>query len=187
MSAKLAQQSQAQQQAQQQVSGTLDELKQASSSASTKLTEISGDVTSVKGDVASAQTELQQHGVELKRVTGDMGVMSGLIATNGTQLSALRALGERNYVEFDLKKTGGMQKVGVIQLALAKADPKRNRFTIDVMTDDKKVQKRDRTINEPVQMYVSGAKQPCEIVVNQVKKDEVVGYIAMPKVGAGRP
>jgi Tfp pilus assembly protein PilV len=184
LSAKLAEQ----QQTQQQVSGEVDQLKQASSDANSKLSEISSDVNSVKGDVsgvkndvASTQSDVQQHGTDLKRVTGDMGVMSGLIATNGQELKELRQLGERDYIEFDLKRGGGPQKVGKIQLALDKVDPKRNRFTIDVLADDKRVQKRDRTINEPVQLYVSGSRQPCEIVVNEVKKDEVVGYFAVPK------
>ena len=65
-------------------------------------------------------------------------------------------------------------------------DPKRNRFTIDVLADDKRVEKRDRTVNEPVQLYVSGYKQPVEIVVNQVNKDEIVGYVAVPKMATAR-
>jgi len=185
LSAKLANE----QRAQQQVAGDLDQLKQASSDANSKLAEISddvssvkGDVSSVKGDVASTQTQVDQHGSDLKRVTGDMGVMSGLIATNANELTELRALGERDYIEFDLKRGGGMQKVGKLQLALDKADPKRSRFTFDVLADDKRVQKRDRTINEPIQLYLSGSRQPCEIVVNEVKKDEVTGYLAVPKV-----
>jgi len=95
-------------------------------------------------------------------------------------------LGERDYLEFDLKRKAGMQKVGAIQLALAKADPKRNRFTLDVLADDKTAEKKDRTINEPVQLYVAGSYQPYEIVVNDVKKDEVVGYLAVPRVKIAR-
>jgi chromosome segregation ATPase len=190
LSAKLA----AQGQAQQQVAGEVENLKAANSDASSKLEAISGDVSSVKGDVssvrsdvASTQADVEKTGSELKRMTGDMGVMSGLIATNGDQLNALKELGERNYQEFDIKRNSGPQKIGTIQLALAKADPKRNRFTMDVLADDKTVQKKDRTINEPVQFYLAGNRQPVEIVVNEVKKDEVVGYVAMPKVKATRP
>jgi hypothetical protein len=186
LAAKLAETRDAQQQAQQQVSGQLDELKQANSTAASKLDQISGDVGGVKSDVASTKSEVEGHGSDLKRMNGDMGVMSGLIATNGKELAALRELGERNYIEFDLKKKSEPQKVGGIQLAVVKADPKRNRFTLNVIADDKRVEKRDRTINEPVQLYVSGNRQPLEIVVNDVKKDEVVGYLAVPKVGAKR-
>lgn len=187
LAARLAQQ----QQTQQQVAGEVDQLKQASSDANSKLSKITADVSNVKGDVggvrgdvADTQSQTEQNGMELKRVTGDLGVMGGVIATNAQELKTLRQMGEREYIEFDLKKGGSPQRVGKIQLALNRADPKRNRFTLDVLADDKHVEKRDRTINEPVQLYLSGYRQPCEIVVNEVKKDEVVGYFSVPKAAA---
>jgi chromosome segregation ATPase len=186
LSAALAKQQQDAEQQQQQISGQLTDLQQANTTAAAKLGEISDNVSGVKTDVASTQSELEKTGTDLKHVMGDMGVMSGLIATNSTQLNALKELGDRDYVEFDLKRTGGQQKVGNMQLSLAKADPKHNRFTIQVLADDKTVEKRDRTINEPVQLYLSGSRQPEEIVVNEVKKDEVVGYVSIPKVKVAR-
>jgi len=113
-------------------------------------------------------------------------VMSGLIATNSKDLQALRDLGDRNYYEFTLSKGQLTKKVGDITLTLKKADPKRNRYTMEVLADDKRLEKRDKTINEPVQLYVSGDRQPYEIVVNQMSKDEVTGYLATPKVKTAR-
>jgi hypothetical protein len=57
---------------------------------------------------------------------------------------------------------------------------------MEVLADDKRVEKRDKTINEPVQVYVAGNRQPYEIVINQVKKDAVVGYLSTPKVTLAR-
>jgi hypothetical protein len=187
LAAKIAAQNQAEEAAGLQITGQLDELKEANTAASSKLDSINGDVTTVKGDVASTQSDVQANNTELKRVNGDMGVMSGLIATNGKELAALRELGERTYVEFHLKRSAGMQKIADLQLALAKVDPKRNRFTLDVLADDKRIEKRDKTVNEPVQLYMAGYHQPVEIVVNEVNKDEVTGYVAVPKVKATRP
>jgi chromosome segregation ATPase len=186
--------------AQQQVAGELVELKDASTTAKSKLDEVSADVTGVKTDVtgvktdvtgvktdvASTQSQVEQDGAQLKKVMGDMGVMSGLIATNGKDLQALRELGERNYFEFDLSKGQLTQRVGDVTISLKKADPKRNRYTVDILADDKHVEKKDRTINEPVQLYVSENRQPYEVVVNQIKKDEVIGYLATPKVKMAR-
>jgi hypothetical protein len=182
----LAKEREAQQQTQEQVAGELDRLKQAHSSASSKLDELDADVNGVKGDVAATRSELQATVSDLRRVTGDMGVVSDRIATNGKELAELRELGEREYVEFDLKRNAGMQKVGGVQLAVAKTDPKHNRFSLGLLADDKRTDKRDRTINEPVQFYVAGGHQPYEIVVNQVKKDELIGYLAVPKVRVAR-
>lgn len=175
------------------LTGELTQLRDDTSTANSKISDVSNDVSSVKGDVttvkqdvATTRTDLDQTSSELKRAMGDMGVMSGLIATNQKDLTALRELGERNYYEFDLKKGAATQKVGEVTIALKKSDPKRNRYTVEVLADDKRVEKRDRTINEPVQLYVSDSKQPYEIVVNKIGKDEIVGYLATPKVKMAR-
>jgi hypothetical protein len=168
----------------------IGQLKDATTSATAKLNDdVSGvktDVGSVRTDLTATRTDLDKTGAELKRAVGDMGVMSGLIATNAKDLQSLRELGDRNYFEFDLEKGAMTKKVGNVTLTLKRADPKRNRYTITVLADDKLVEKRDKTINEPVQLYSSNSKQPYEIVVNQVKKDGVVGYLATPKVSVAR-
>jgi len=178
---------------QKQVSGELTELKDATTTANNKIgevsTDVSGvktDVSGVKQDVATTQSELEKTNGELKRAVGDMGVMSGLIATNAKDLQALRELGDRNYMEFDLKKPEMTKKLGDVTIVLKKSDPKRNRYTVEVLADDKRVEKRDKTINEPVQLYVSDSRQPYEIVVNQIRKDEIVGYLSTPKVKMAR-
>ena len=175
---------------QQQVATELSQIKDTTNS---KFTEVSTDVDGVKANVetvkstvATAQSDIERTSADLKRAMGDMGVMSGLIATNSKDLDALRALGERNYFEFDITKQQAAKKVGDITLALKKADAKRSRFTLDVLADDRHVEKKDKTINEPVQLYVSGNMQPYEIVVNQVTKDHVTGYLSTPKVKLAR-
>jgi uncharacterized phage infection (PIP) family protein YhgE len=178
---------------QKQVAGEVSELKDATNSANSKITEVSSDVsdvktdvTGVKSNVATTQAELEKTGTDLKRVMGDMGVMSGLIATNSTDLKALRELGDRNYFEFKLAKGELTKKVDTVTLTLKKADPKHNRYTMEILADDKRLEKRDKTINEPVQLYIAGDRQPYEIVINQVGKDEVSGYLATPKVKTAR-
>jgi chromosome segregation ATPase len=175
------------------MTGELTELKDATNTANTKISDVSTDVTAVKGDVSSVKqdvattrTDLDQTSSDLKRTMGDMGVMSGLIATNQKDLAALRQLGERDYFEFDLKKAALTQKIGDLTISLKKSDPKRNRYTVEVLADDKRVEKRDKTINEPVQLYVADARQPYEIVVNKIGKDEIVGYLSTPKVKMAR-
>jgi hypothetical protein len=175
-----------QQEQQQQVASELNEVKESATTANSKLADVSNDVAATKTDVASTKTTLDNTVADLKRVRGDMGVLSDRIATNGTELAALRALGERNYVEFNLTKSKTPQKVGGVELLVKKTDPKRSRFTIEIQADDRTVEKRDRTLNEPVQFYVAKARQPYEIVVNEITKDHLVGYLATPKVEMAR-
>jgi chromosome segregation ATPase len=173
-----------------QLSAELDQVKQSTNEKATelggKLDGISTEVGAVKSDVASAKSNIDETRGDLQRARGDMGLMSGLIATNEKQIQYLRDLGDRNIYEFTIARTAGMQKVGDIQVMLKKADTKRNRYTLDVRADDKLVEKRDKTANEPVQFYTSRARQPYELVVNQVQKDKVTGYLATPKVTISR-
>jgi chromosome segregation ATPase len=167
----------------------LNDIKATTEDAAAKLTDITSQVGNVKtevGDVktqmVSARTDLDRTIAELKRTTGDLGVMSGLIATNSKEIGALKELGDRNITEFSLTKSQKSQRVGDIVVTLKKADTKRNRYTVDLVVDDKKIEKKEKTINEPVQFYVvSKARQPYEMVVNEVQKDRIVGYLAAPK------
>ena len=172
---------QEQQQQQQKVSTEISAVKDAATTANTKLNDVSGEVNTVKTQVASAKTDLDRTISDLKKVTGDLGVTSGYVATNGKELAALRRLGERNYTEFRISKSKGPQRVGDVSIHLKKTDPKRNKYTLEVLADDKKTEKKDRTVNEPVQFYVAKARQPYELVVNEVRKDQIVGYLSAPK------
>jgi len=71
-------------------------------------------------------------------------------------------------------------------VSVKKTDPKRNKYTVEILADDKRVEKKDRNTNEPVQFYTGKSRQPYELVVNEVKKDEVVGYLSTPKIQVAR-
>jgi len=168
------------------VSGDVSKVREDANSTKTRVCEVSTDLAVVKTDAAATRSELEKTIADLKSTRGDLGVQSGLIATNGKELAALRSLGERQYTEFRLSKEKSPTKVGDVQMRLKSADMKKNRYTIELIADDKLVEKKDKTINEPVQFMLSRATQPFEIVVNEVKKDMISGYIAAPKVQQAR-
>jgi len=162
-----------------QMTRQLSEIQEA---AAARMDNITTDVSNVRTEVQSAKSDLDQTIKELRSVRGDLGVQSGLIATNSRELAALKELGARNYYEFDLAKKNNRVRVGDVLVKLSKADPKRNKYSIELIADDKRVEKKDKTINEPVQFYVSGSRVPYELVVNEVQKDRIVGYLSTPKI-----
>jgi chromosome segregation ATPase len=171
---------QAKQQAQ--VQSEITDVQQQASTANTKIGEVSGDVTAVKTDLGSTKAELEKTVANLTKVQGDLGVTSGYVATNGKELDALKRLGERNYFQFTLvRKDKQPKRVGDVSLKLKSVDKKHNKYTLEVLADDKTVEKKDKGINEPLQFYVAKAKQPYELVVNEVGKDQITGYLATPK------
>ena len=179
-----------QEQAQQakQTQAAIGEVKEQASNANTRIEAVSGDVSTVKTEVASTKSELDKTISDLKKVTGDLGVTSGYVATNAKELAALKRLGERNIFDIKLGKTKQPQRVGDISLLLKKTDPKHNKYTVDVLADDKLTEKKDKTVNEPVQFRTAkGGMIPYEIIIMEVKKDQIVGYLATPKETVQRP
>ena len=148
----------------------------------------SEDLNKTNTDVAGVKTDLEDTKGKLERAQGDMGVMSGLIARNHDDVEELKRKGDRNYYEFTIQKSKSPQHVGPVQITLNKADQKRSKYTMTVLADDKTIEKKDKTAGEPVQFYVKGTARyaPYEIVVFDVNKNQITGYLATPK-SAGAP
>lgn len=169
------------------LAGVKNAAADSASQISSKIDGVGASVDSVKTDLASTKAVADKTATDLQRATGDMGLMSGLIATNGKEIQELRALGDRNIYEFTITKKSGLQRVGDVQIRLTKTDDKHGRFTIAVMSNDKLVEKKDKTIDEPVQFYAAnGGRTPDEVVVNEVGKDTIKGYLATPKIATAR-
>jgi hypothetical protein len=130
------------------------------------------DVNGVKSDLAATQGNL----------TSARGELGSMIAHNHDELEQLRALGERNYFEFKIDAKGSRQKVGDVQVELRGTNVKKNMFTVRLYADDKQFEKKNRAMDEPIYFYTSGYKAPLELVINQVSKNEVAGYLSVPKV-----
>ncbi|MGO9209874.1 MAG: hypothetical protein ACLPXM_19745 [Terriglobales bacterium] len=142
---------------------------------------VKGEVAGVKGDVGNVKTDLETTKVTLERVKGDLGQQSGLIAHTRDDLEYLKHKGDRNYYEFTLSKSKGSTPVSTVSLQLKKTDPKRGKFTLNVIADDRTIEKKDRTVYEPLQFYTGRDRMLYELVVFTVAKDKVTGYISTPK------
>ena len=156
------------------------------SAVSSDLTNVKTDVGGVRTDLGKTQTDLQQAVSQLQSMKGDLSDHSSLIARNHDELEVLKHKGDRTYYEFTLDK-GNRKPVGTVSLELKKTDSKKSKFTLIVYADDKKYEKKDRNLNEPLQFY--SGKEPAlyEIVVNSINsKNQVAGYLSTPK-GAPAP
>jgi len=159
----------------------------AQSKQSKQLAAVSDEVSNVKtavgstkADLQKTQTDLAATNAKLEKTIGDLGVQSGLIAHNAGELDELRRKGERNYYDFTLQK-GKRNRVSNISLVLKKTDPKRNTFTLSVLADDKTIDKKDRTVDEPLQFYTGPDHLLYELVVFTTTKNGVTGYLSTPK------
>ena len=148
---------------------------------SSDVASVKTDVGGVKTDVATTRSDLENTKSQLQRVVGDAGVMSGLIATNHSELEDLKHKGDRNYVEFTLQKGAKPTLLSTITLQLKKVDDKHSRYTLSVSADDRVIEKKDKNLDEPVQFYTGKDPVLFELVVNDIEKNKVSGYLSTPK------
>jgi extradiol dioxygenase family protein len=150
--------------------------------ANNKLNEFQQDAAAkfagVNGDVQGVRTDLNATREDLANSKRDLGT---LIARNSTELAELRRRGERDYVEFDIRKGKEFERVADILVQLKKTDPKRQKFDVMINADDSNILKKDRTANEPVTFLVGHDRVRYELVVNYVDKNRIRGYISTPK------
>jgi len=165
------------------------QLTEVQKNSEEKIGAVATDLGGAKKDLESTRSDLEATKGKLERMQGDEGVMSGLIARNHDDLEDLKRRGDRNYYEFTVAKTKTAQRVGPVQLSLNKVDPKKNKYTMTVFVDDRSIEKKDKTAGEPVQFYVKGGRgaSPYEVVVFDVGKNQITGYLSTPKDAGSAP
>ena len=136
------------------------------------------DVKSLGGDVNGVKSELESAKNNLDMTRTEFGT---LIARNHDEIDQLRRVGERDYFEFTLNGKGNRSKVGDLMVELRATNVKKNEFTVALYVDDLRLEKKNRAIDEPIYFYTRGTRVPLELVVNQIGKDKVVGYMSIPK------
>ncbi|MGA3351024.1 MAG: hypothetical protein ABSC33_18505 [Candidatus Sulfotelmatobacter sp.] len=158
-----------------------NEQKEQIGQVSGEVAGVKTDVGGVKTDVASTKADLEATKAKLQSTVGDLGVQSGLIANTRSDLETLKHKGDRNYYEFTLLKGAKPQPVATVSLQLKNADAKHGKFSMNVTSDDRTIEKKDRNVAEPIQFYSGRDHLLFELVVWTVDKKKVTGYLSTPK------
>ncbi len=141
----------------------------------------SDDVKTVDTKVVGVKTDLDATREDLKMARSEMGT---LIARNHDEIDQLRRLGERDYVEFTITGRNKPQKVGNVTVELKGVNEKHNQFSVAMTVEDKRFEKRNRALNEPIFFYTSGTHIPEEIVINKAGRNTISGYLSIPKANS---
>jgi hypothetical protein len=158
-----------------------DEQKAQLGQVSGEVAGVKTDVGGVKTDVASTKADLDATKAKLQTAVGDLGVQSGLIANTRGDLEVLKHKGDRNYYEFTLLRGAKPQPVATVSLQLKNTDAKHGKFSVNVTSDDRTIEKKDRNVAEPIQFYSGRDHLLFELVVWTVDKKKATGYLSTPK------
>ncbi len=170
------------------------QVQAARTDAEAKIGQVSTEVGGVKTEVGTVKTDLASTKRDLegtqRQLVDVRETLTAAVAKNAGELAELRRKGERDYFEFEIPKKNQLTKVEDIRLALTKTDPKKGKYSVNIIVDDNKLEKKDRAINEPLQFLVGRNRLRYEVVINWVQKDKVGGYLSIPKdktLAAERP
>jgi hypothetical protein len=155
-----------------QIQSRLEEQQKAIASNREDLTKARDDL---QGKLDSTRSELSGS------ISSSHDELSGSIARTHDDIVALQKRGERNYYEFTLNKSKDFRRVGPLSLSVRKVDTKRKSYDLAMFVDDNQLQKKSVNLFEPVWINLQDQSQPVQLVVNQISKDQIQGYISAPK------
>ncbi len=159
-----------------------DQQNEAIGQVTGQVSQVRGELSGAKNDIAATRADLESTKVRLDRAVGDLTGQGSLIARTRADLEELRHRGDRDYFEFTLYK-GERTTLSTIALQLKKVDAKKGKFTLNVIADDRVVEKKDRGVAEPLQFYTGRNRLLYEVVIFTVEKNKVTGYLSTPKSG----
>jgi len=164
-------------------SQTADMVKSLDTSVHTELATKASqdDVKTVDTRVTGVSSDLDKTKNDLNMARSELGT---LIARNHDEIDVLRRQGERDYVEFTIAGKNKPQKVGNVTVELKGVNEKKNRSNITYTVEDKSYEAKNANVNTPIFFYLSGARQPQELVINKVGKNTISGYLSVPKANS---
>lgn len=157
-----------------------DQQNEVIGQVTSQVAEVRGELSGAKSEIAATRRDLESTNLKLDRAIGDLTGQSSLIARTREDLEELRHRGDRNYYEFSLYKGQHPTQLSTVGLQLKKTDAKKNKFTLNVVADDRVIEKKDRGVAEPLQFYTGRNRQLCEVVIFTVEKNKVTGYLSTP-------
>jgi septal ring factor EnvC (AmiA/AmiB activator) len=146
-------------------------------------------VNQIQNQLAEQQKQIDGSREDLNKTREDLETkvnsthdeLSGSIARTHDELVELQKRGERNYYEFKLGKAKDFHRVGPFSVSLRKVNFKRKSYDLAMIVDDNQIQKKSVNLYEPVWIRVGDQLQPAELVVNQIAKNQIQGYISEAK------
>ncbi len=170
------------------------EAEQLNSDTTSKITALDTSVhqelatKATADDVKTVDTKVTKVGSDLSKTISDLNMarseLGTLIARNHDEIDVLRRQGERDYIEFSIAGKNKPQKIGDVTVELKGTNEKKNRASLVLTVEDKTTEDKNRSINQPLFFYLSGTHQPQELVINKIGKNQISGYLSIPKATA---
>jgi hypothetical protein len=122
---------------------------------------------------------------KLADMAGQVGTQGVEILRNQDELNLLLARTEMEAIPFELLRGTNPQPVGPVSLLLKSSNPKTQRYTLCVYIQPSCIELKERTLHEVVQFVVSRNTTPLEVIATKITKDQILGYLEVPRSQIG--
>jgi multidrug efflux pump subunit AcrA (membrane-fusion protein) len=132
-------------------------------------------ISDTQANLAQARSDLEGN-IQSTRTD-----LSGDIARSHDELVALEKKGERTYYEFNFEKSKTYHHSGPISISVRRLDPKHGNCDLEMLVDDREIERKHVNLYEAVTFYPQGYPLPLEVVINHIDKNSAQGYVSEPK------
>jgi len=128
------------------------------------------------------QAQLDAQGKAIEETRGDLTntrtELTGSIAKTHDELVVLE---KKGYFEFDLQKSKQFTHEGPVGVSLRKANLKHQYADLELMVEDRDLVQKHVNLDQPVMFYQPDTELPIQVVINDITKDHIHGYVSAPK------
>lgn len=160
------------------------EMDARTTSLNARLSEVESEQKTQNAQLAQVQSQLQQQ-IQSAREDAGKGIsaVQQQVSTNADNLYALSNSLQRQEVRFEVAKGQTTELTPGISLNLGGTNVEHQRFHgyLWLLEDHRFVWLKDQNVNQSVQFYHKAGGAPYDLVVTDVSKDFVLGYLLIPK------
>lgn len=159
------------------------ELAARTSTLDARLSQVESEQAAQRSQLAQVEGELRQEIASAGEETGrDLYGVHQQLDNNARNLDSLSQRLDRQRVNFEVLKGRTVEPVPGISLHISGTNNRHQRFrgSLRVLQDGRTLAVRDEGVDQPVSFYRKEGEEPYELVVTDVTKHSVSGYLLVP-------
>ena len=159
------------------------ELTARTSTLDARLTQVESEEAAERSQLVQVEGELRQQIASAQEETGrDLNGVHQQLDNNARNLDYLSQRLDRQRVNFEVPKGRTVEPVPGISLHISGTNNRHQHFrgSLGLLQDGRTLALRDEGVDQPVRFYRKEGEEPYELVVTDVTKHSVSGYLLVP-------
>jgi uncharacterized protein YoxC len=154
--------------------------------AAERVAQLQNEVTDLKREITAARAESSAAGERLKQLqeqqqasSNEMSTLTQRLTTSQSAIANLNNRVDRKRIDFDVTKDKPAEIIPGVHLTVKRVDQRRQEMdgTLQLSADSPNLTIRGQGIQKPMLFHTPDDGKPIELVLTQVAKNRVAGYV----------